>query len=404
MSDIISFLIVTLPFSIYYKAPFLVNNLSIFIEIIILLLILISALSCIKNTYINLIKINILPIWLLAISMIALISKKYVMFNLSYFNQLTNIIIVSIIICFSRYYINDKFIGIYQFISILCVIYIYFQIILFYEKKIILTGAIPFLKVDEVYYDFFHISYSNNIRFRPSSFFSEPSHYSLYILPSLCLLLFKESHRKIRISEIIYLIASSFSILLSGSWNGIIMMIIIYFYFIFYRLHNRYHNKVLTIVLIIICIAVIILQFNKIILSENVFLSLFSIKSEYRIWRGFDLYSKLPLFDKVFGIGYRNLTNYHNRYNISSIFDASNSMVNYEYLNMLSQILIYSGLIGLIIFIIGVIDLFSKSISGSRAIIICFIILGISSSILLDPTWMLYICLILASNQRRSYA
>ena len=147
----------------------------------------------------------------------------------------------------------------------------------------------------------------------------------------------------------------SIGVLLSTSSNGIIVMGLVYVAYIF----KRYFTK-LRFVHIVIGVAILAGSYYFISKSQfidDVTYGLFTVKegrteskAEARIYRGFKLYSGFSLDSKIFGIGWRNCQQYCIQK--QPVLYSEYYMENFEYFNSIAGILIYSGVIGLILFLL----------------------------------------------------
>ena len=140
--------------------------------------------------------------------------------------------------------------------------------------------------------------------FRPSSLFFEPSHFSVYVIPVICYLLF--SDEKIDSKKIAYIIIITLGVLFSGSGIGIITCISMFFFKAFLS-----KNKRVVFVLIMILFSAILLlylysqlfQFSVTRLIDN---ANETSPLEARI-SGYDYFNSLPGIVKIFGCGANNL-------------------------------------------------------------------------------------------------
>ena len=111
----------------------------------------------------------------------------------------------------------------------ICMLVSYFFLLQYALLKVFdycLPGVLQFFKLtDESLYDYRYAIYYTNSR-RCMSVFGEPSHYAIYVLPFLILILFKKS--KIEKKEMADVLVVSLTILLSSSFTGILGMLFIW--------------------------------------------------------------------------------------------------------------------------------------------------------------------------------
>lgn len=258
-----------------------------------------------------------------------------------------------------------KFITIYRTIALGCLIYFIFQVLLMYTISFPLQFTIPALPVkDELEFPFQILSYYN----RSSSYirfpgpFSEPSHYAAYLMPLLIMELFDEEKRlkdKWKLPVCI-----SVTMVISTSGLGILLCAVTWgFYFVFDYSTTKNRLALLPVLLL----AVLVLFALLMTYSEQFYVTVSNLffvtdisrfsdgsKADYRIYRGFSMYFQLPLLNKLFGVGYANMNDFALIHGINTIYDVQTSG-SVEYYNGLSQILLYSGGFGFILWIRGMI-------------------------------------------------
>ena len=89
------------------------------------------------------------------------------------------------------------------------------------------------------------------------------------------------------------------------------------------------------------------------------------------------------------------MTQFVTKNGIVSIYDVTGN-TSYEYLSAWFQTLIYGGIIEFIIYSSFLVKIYRKSTNNAtKTIVFCVALLSISSSILFDYNWLLYISLAL---------
>ena len=291
----------------------------------------------------------------------------------------------------------NRFTNIYIFICVVLSFITIFEEILYAMTGILIPFRIIFLPLTD---NISHLDHRFGFNRRGifmgfSPFFSEPSHMVQYMLPASSLLIAKEnSHHDVRNWINILLIAVA--IVLSTSTFGILSFLIsMLFYFITHRLKNAPKIKKTTVFLM----PVLILIFWNFI-RERLFYNvsddggIFSEgKTSARILRGFIYYVQFPLFNKIFGIGFNNFSEFISTHNFSYeyIFESKTT----EYLNGLQQALIYGGIISLLLFINFIICLYRGESSELKSMIVLFVLLMSSTSTFLRGGSVFYIVIIL---------
>lgn len=388
---ILAFLIAILPVAYIYAFPILINNLGHAILLFLIFPMLLMDYKSRGNNREQNMAYILFSLYLIIISVMAPIINSFS----SNTKELLSAAEFSVIVYFL---INDKrigqiFIRIYTKLAIVFAMFLLLQYIFFVFFHTPISGAIPFLN-----------EYNREVKsilegrvIRIASVFAEPSHFSVYEVPALLMLLFGKSNIR---RPVIWIAVITISILLSTSSNGIIVIGIVYFSFIVYK----YFRKI-NIAYIFIGGALLIGAFVFISRSdfiEDVTYGLFvqeadmtTSKAELRIYRGFNLYSDLPLDKKVFGIGWRDAENYCKKCN-PDLF-GKYSIDVFDYFNSIAGTLIYSGLIGLIFLLMFFLSLWKRASSFSaKTLILCVLILMGTSSVLMSDQWILFLTTIIS--------
>lgn len=235
----------------------------------------------------------------------------------------------------------------------------------------------------------------------PTALFSEKAHFCEYIVPYIAFCLFSEDFvRNHRIQKAVIV---SIMAIMSVSGNGIILVFLCWaLYFTVFNSYNA-KNKVL---LLAVGIGIIILSY--ILLTQidtvNTMLSMLFTnnqygysKANYRVYRGFDMFSRLPILQKFVGVGYYNMESFAEAHNIISKLDTTWNI--YEYFSAFTQLLLYFGIIGFILFFAHIVPLFKKQSNLTKGLIIIFVAITLSSEILFQGFHMMYLLLVLLSIQ-----
>ena len=230
-----------------------------------------------------------------------------------------------------------------------------------------------------------------------SGFFSEKAHFATYIIPAV--LIYLEGYESVRRNAIKAAIISVV-VLFSASSTGVLAIAIIWMLELLSS--NIGTNK--KILICILLLGGIGIHFSLIGFSDAYANSigrlfdgggLVNSKTSVRIFRGFDIFSKLPLINMIFGIGYRQYSNYSMIYNISSSLDEG--LLNIDYFNTVAQVLIYTGIVGMVLVLSIIVPLLKHKTAG-RKLLLVYLALSFGLSIFLDTTCFLYFVLILALN------
>lgn len=313
-----------------------------------------------------------------------------------YFYLIMGISILPRLVCFK------SLIKSYKYFAILATLFLMLQFFIYHTTGLYLNGIIPFIELVNPGYNYEPILLSGKF-LRASGFFTEPGYYAQFILPYIVMLLFYSDHENINTNnKLLILIFLLLGVLLSSSGQGIFISIIILF---IYFINYIYVNKLLKwshISFIILSIIVFIIVY-----STTNFFSYFIERYKFspfsstgiRIFRGVSIFNNLPAHYQLVGIGYGNIGNYVIRNSITTPFDIFSTA---EYVSSLTNVLISTGLIGLIVFtsIFFIRFLFSSQLY-TKILIIVLIILFISTSIIVSTNSIIYL-LIIFYNEKNS--
>lgn len=229
-----------------------------------------------------------------------------------------------------------------------------------------------------------------------AAFFSERSHFCLFITPLLCMSIYEFLQKK---GKVWVPVITTLAMLSTTSGNGIVVSAIAWIVAAFFVIKGR--KKIFGLILVVLLVIGAYLIMRQIPAFNAIFSKLFTSndtyshsKADYRIYRGFDYFFQLPLFNKFFGIGYRCLESSFSYYHLVDHFNTTG-----EYMGCIGQVLVYSGALGMLLFMVFIWKLFSRSNELSRIILICFLAYCFSSSIYFDAIWILYFALVFSINR-----
>ena len=226
------------------------------------------------------------------------------------------------------------------------------------------------------------------------SVFAEASHFAAFLLPAIIFLLANYNVR-CRLLKIAILVIG---VLVSTSANGLICLSIIVVSFIYFR-NDKFNPIRLIVGISLILVAMFILS-NGVLndILEGVFSSNVGddTKADYRIYRGFELFSELPFHQKLFGIGNANIQSFYSQDLMSSVYDRSWRAI--DFLSAFSAIIIYNGFVGLLAFVFFIKSLWNKTNWATKTLILSFVAYSISEDFYFNEFWLLYISLIYASR------
>lgn len=242
--------------------------------------------------------------------------------------------------------------------------------------------------------------------YRPSSFFSEPASFSQYVIPALCLYLSKKQTKKNQIAIYVMLVG----IIISTSSLGILSAFLAWIITL-YRRTEKNLIKILGGIILLITIGFITINVNSYVSDSmsKIFGGEVNGKTDDRVYRGFAIFSQIPLEYKLFGIGLGNAEKIIKENAITTIYD-SRWYTTYDYYNNISSALIYGGVVGGIAFILAFGVFLRKNDSASKTIAIVFLVMSCASSMFFNTMFLFYgVCLIATTKyainiERESYA
>ncbi len=230
-----------------------------------------------------------------------------------------------------------------------------------------------------------------------SPFFSEPSHLSQYLLPAIAILLGKI--KKDPFKTCAFLILIEMAIVISTSTLGIVASLLMIGVYIFLgKTDSAKKFRRIAILCLPILILVYLFYIRGRLFYDSDASSMFSAgsdKTSYRIFRGFSYYFQFPLFNKLFGIGFGNMSSFVYTHNLTYDYEiASGGAVN-EYLNGVSQALVYGGVISAVLLFMFYFKLFKNTTSEIKSLVFVLVILMMTAATFLRGTSVFYIILIL---------
>ena len=238
----------------------------------------------------------------------------------------------------------------------------------------------------------------------PTGLFSERSHLCEYLCPYVALCLF--SNRLVKERRIAKAVLLSAVIIGTASGNGIIVLLIewvLWFLGIGQAKENIHlSNRIIIVVIGFAGLIGMYLFLSSIPRFATMFNTLFfdstgsqytSSKADYRIYRGFDIFFRLPFFQKFTGVGFKHMYMFAEVNGIKSVFDYFWKDV-YEYFSAISMVMLYFGFIGLVFFMLHLWEIFKCKIDVVRGLIIVMIALFFSCEMLLNYSHIMF-CLII---------
>lgn len=279
----------------------------------------------------------------------------------------------------------------YIFISYISIGYFLIQYVLWEYFGIHISGIIDQipLTLDMDEYDYRRFINSEGTRL--CSFFSEPALFAQYLLPLSVLTIFNKGDKNKYIKCAIIL--ATFLLLKSG--NAIFILSIVIACYIIHSLMQTFSLKRLAGVIAIF----VLISFGSIYYSQSeIGESLIERQSEFevsetytsgflRVYRGYYVYESLDIWEQVFGANNTVLMENAIRHcKIPYLFGDQD-----YYFNTVQNILIKTGIVGVILFVIFLVETFRKANPVGKTILIGLTILSFIASMYLSYIMLLYL-------------
>ncbi|WP_049858434.1 glycosyltransferase family 4 protein [Fibrobacter succinogenes] len=219
--------------------------------------------------------------------------------------------------------------------------------------------------------------------YRPSSFFTEPAHFSIYVLPAFQIALLQKKY------ILTYLFA--LSILCSSSSTGFLMLGILLVYHLCKIGMSKWYLAIGVLFLIVLSIVICYFLFSDIFLVNMNKLSRISKgSSDDRLFGPLAYLSAFNAWEHMFGITLNQLGNF------SIVENACGLSKNYA--NALIYMYISFGLFGVINFIFYIVRKW-RSIKGPHVFFLIFFGIFCTDQILFNAHFFYLMCFILLSDQ-----
>ncbi|OUO99179.1 hypothetical protein B5F37_13825 [Drancourtella sp. An210] len=299
--------------------------------------------------------------------------------------------------------------SIYTFAIYVILAVFFFQHVL-YIFGLKLSFKVPFFSFTSAW-EYLNTHVYFGMRTVPTALFCEPAHLAEYIVPYLAICLsMKDKSGKIHIKRAVLL---TIVLAMSTSGNGIISGIIVWV--LYFALNFTKEGKYINMKVVLLSFAFVIIAIIVYLNSEsirNMFDILFVNKSggsytkaNYRIYRGFDYFLQLPWEYIIFGVGLGNMNYFSRVLEISSVFDSDH--LAFEFFSMITQILLYFGLIGFFLFGLHMMKLWLRGGRTCRVCIVASVAIWFSSQMLFTSTHIFYLLIILfafvTDGQRKEF-
>ena len=280
----------------------------------------------------------------------------------------------------------------YRIIALISIFFFYVQEISYLVIGYRISGIISFLPVsiaDSIGLQEHLIESS-----RSSSFFSEPAHFAQFLLPLFCIELFAEK------KNFYYIIIVGITLLLTSSGNAVWGLAVAGGVYLIYVMKGKSTSTKLKVALLIIPAILGVLYFyintemgqktmsRSETLSSDYINSRGASRSSYlRIYRGYYVYDKYGIAEKIIGNDNSEYFYYSARTSKAAFYFNDK---NDTYINTFQSILIFTGLIGVIIFILLFVEIWKSASVGGRASLLVFYALSFVAALYFTDTMALY--------------
>ena len=275
----------------------------------------------------------------------------------------------------------------YKAIGIVCIVFLLYQSATYELFGYRVSGVLKFLPLNihtldkEYYYELVEL------RSRSASFFSEPSHFCQYMMPLLCLELFYDK----KLNRWLYVFLIVVSVLLSQSGNGILGLAVVAMFYTIHTIFDRHKPLILRFLFIFTLTTIVPLGITWYMQTEQGQdlwerrIELVStdgnigdgthagISGFLRIFRGYYVYGDYSTLEKVIGHDNNDAIRSHFR---SSHMDMFMEDENDLYFNNIQEILVRTGIIGLLIFLSFLISEFRQAELSGKAILLTYLALS----------------------------
>ena len=406
ISNIIITLSLILPFIKYYDFPGIGISLETFVKIIIFFFSILLIRITRKDLKDKRLKkssfyFKVFCVWFMAITIFYEVFTN-ININNPNANYTYNILIMLIptmislsvildgCLCFDEFYKKYE-----KFVSFVVLIYIIQWILVIFGKTI--SFKLPFFNYSDSYS--YLEPYIFGMNFQPTSLFSEKAHLCEFLLPFVIIC---QYDNKIK-HNIIKSVLISIIIISTMSGNGIVALLITWlsYFILFGKIRKVYRFLIILIlpffILILYNFLLRIPTFNR--MSKELFINTTGkytqTKADYRVYRGFDYYFKLTNLEKATGVGYSHMQIYSKEKNITSKYDNPNA--GFEFFSTITQVLLYSGIIGFILFVIHLYELWKSNSRLVKGLLIMIVAIWFSSQMLFSEIYYIYIMLIVSA-------
>lgn len=260
-----------------------------------------------------------------------------------------------------------------KIISLFASILIIIQSISYNFFRVVISGYIPFLDTN---YSHYTGIIENNLIFRPSSLFSEPAAFGIYVGTFLLMCVYKKN---INFKQIVILVIGM--LLSKSSFSLGLLIFTIFILFIKYYKWFLKSNKLPYIIIFIICIVFIL----NLSVTQEMILHVVDFSSNNVISDG--LLGRIGNYSSIKELGIENI-----------IFGSGFINNDFGYLTGIGNLIVNFGIIGIIIYFISLVSLYTRGTKMSKTFIFLMIYISVFSNSILGLQPLIYFPLIMITN------
>lgn len=234
---------------------------------------------------------------------------------------------------------------------------------------------------------------SYSYQYRPSGFFLEPASFCMYVVWTIPIITFFGNNKYIKKYIFPTIVIA---ILLSQSAIGYLSLAVCLGSIIVKKMKRFNVMNFAMVMLTVIFFVGVSIKFglyDQVVSRISTVTYSRSTTGTVRLLRGLIVFGKLPLINKIFGIGAGNYYAFITKHDITTMYDATVWRGN-EYMNLFSTILVYGGVVGELLYLWALEEITRKIDIFKKTVFIVFLLLGISSNIFYSPYYLLPMLLV----------
>ena len=289
----------------------------------------------------------------------------------------------------------NNLIGLYRKFAFISIAFFLVQEISFYATGYRIIGILEWLPIcfGGESFDLDHYLSYQEVGDRSASFFSEPAHFAQFLLPLFAIEIFNIRNLRSAITPLILIII----LLLLRSGNGLIGLASICFLYSLSIFARSSLRKKLTASIFVIIFSTSFYYYARSEMGDSLLGRSESVSGEVdtssgfiRTFRGYYIYDEYNLFEKIIGINnIETIKKKRDQCKVSWTFADDNDV----YVNCIQDVLLRTGLIGAIIFMLMLLSIWKQNKLEGKAIVVTFFILSFFASLYMSSTMMLYLYL-----------